>query len=191
MSLEFLNKVYCGIQIGFVHAGYPCSRVGIHQNHLVIESLIGKYSFKAKNLIRIESKSHWIGTTYILRHSRPDYPQDIQLIFIKDQGKSFFNTLKKNGFVPMGTDDDLPLPRSPIAFNIPRIFSLLFVILQLRFILNLTLFCLIGLSLCYAFEKNTSVQSFFLLANRYYSEVQQWNRSVAIMFTIGLFATFF
>ena len=190
MSTEFHHKTYCGIQIGLVHAGFPFTRIGIHQNQLLIESLIGKYSFKANNLIKIERKRHWMGTKYILKHSRLDYPQDIELYFIKNQGTFFFEAIKKSGFQPTGKIDEIPLPRSPIAFNIPRVFSLLIFILQLRFLLNLLLFNLIGLSLCFAFESSKLMQNFLLMPNRHYTEIQQWNRALAISFAILLISAF-
>ena len=190
MSIEFHHKTYCGIQIGLVHAGFPFTRIGIYQKNLIIESLIGKYSFKAENIIRIDEENHWMGTKYILKHNRSDYPPDIQLFFIKNQGTLFFETIKESGFFPKGKIDDLPLPRSPIAFNIPRVFVVLILYLQLRLFINKTLFVILGFLTCCALEKNKFFQNFFLLPDRHYSEVQQWNRAAAIMFLIFMIPTF-
>ena len=191
MSKPVYHHAYCGIQIGLVHASFPFTRLRVHENNLTIESLIGNYSFSAEKLIEIESKSHWMGAEYILKHSRPDYPQDIQLVFFRNQGQEFFKTIEQNGFIPKGKIDDLPLPRSPIAFNIPRVFSLLVLVVQLRLLLNMILFCLTGTLICYLFEKNKSFQKFLLMPSRYYSEVQHWNRSATIFFLALLVAGLF
>ena len=191
MSLEFHHKTYCGIQIGLVHAGFPFTRIGISHNQLMIKSLIGMYFFNADHLIRIEKQKHWLGAKYILQHNRPDYPQNIELYFIKDQGSLFFDTIKQSGFQPSGKIDDIPLPRSPIALNVPRVFSLFIFILQLRLFLNLILFNLVGLSLCFAFERSKLMQNFLLMPDRHYTEVQQWNRAFAITFFILLISAIF
>ncbi len=188
MSKVVSHQVYCGIQIGLVHASFPFTRLNVYKNNFNIKSLIGNYSFSAEELIKIEHKNHWVGAEYILKHCRQDYPQDIRLIFFGKKGQNFFEGLQQIGFSPKGKIEDLPLPRSPIAFNIPRIFSLLFFLFQMRLIMNMLLFCLLGSLICYSFEKSKTFQKFLLIPDRTYSEVQHWNRS-ALFFFLALLLT--
>lgn len=186
MTFLSQNKRFCGIKIGSIQASYPFTIISVEKTALNIKSLLGSYYFRDHDIVSIHSKTSWIGQRYTLTHLRRDYPREIQILFVGQDGERFFTSAEEIGFKPKGDRTQIPIPQSPIIFDLTRLFKYLVLMMKARFILPPVSFCVFGILTCFFLEICKSWQTFFLLPNRHYGEIQHLNRLTLVVWLILL-----
>jgi hypothetical protein len=115
--MELVNAIGGG-RAGWVNATWPLARLTASPNELVLRFVLGgRYSFSPTEVVKLEpyGKIPALGQGVRIVHSRIDYPE--RLIFWHfTKPEALIHRIHAAGFVPTGTDSDVP-PRRGVPFR--------------------------------------------------------------------------